>query len=88
MHVGFDELLQDLAHLLSHFIDWLLAKHSNIVLNLIISMLADEFKLRVKAVVELLMQCLKQLLFNSIKDFSIVLSGYLCEVFACLVSNC
>ena len=61
LHVGFDELLQDLAYLLSHFIDRLLAKHSYIVLDLIISVLTDEFKLSVEAVIELLMQCLKQL---------------------------
>ena len=61
MHVGFDELLQDVAHLLSHFIDRLLAKHSDIVLDLVIGVLADELKLCVKAVVELLMQCFKQL---------------------------
>ena len=55
MHVGFDEVLQDLAHLLSHFIDGLLAKHSDIVLDLVIGVLADELKLRIEAVVELLM---------------------------------
>ena len=87
LHVGFDELLQDLAYLLSHFIDGLLAKHGYIVLHLIISVLADEFKLSVKAVIELLMQCLKQLRFDSIKDFSIVLSSYFCEVFACFIYN-
>ena len=87
LHVGFDKLLQDLAYLLSHFIDGLLAKHSYIVLDLIISVLADEFKLRVEAVIELLMQCLKQLLFDSIKDFSIVLSSCFREVFACFIYN-
>ena len=87
LHVGFDKLLQDLAYLLSHFIDRLLAKHSYIVLDLIISVLADEFKLSVEAVIELLMQCLKQLLFDSIKDFSIVLSSCFCEVFACFIYN-
>ena len=61
LHVGFDERLQDLAHLLSHFIDRLLAKQGYIVLDLIISVLADELKLRIEAVVELLMQCFKQL---------------------------
>ena len=50
-----------MAHLLSNFIDWLLAKHGDIVLDLIISVLADELKLRIEAVVELLMQCFKQL---------------------------
>ena len=59
MHVGFDKLLQDLAYLLSHFIDGLLAKHSYIVLDLIISVLADELELSVEAVIELLMQCFK-----------------------------
>ena len=61
MHVGFDEVLQDLAHLLSNFIDRLLAKHGDIVLDLVIGMLANELKLCVKAVVELLMQCFMQL---------------------------
>ena len=61
MHVGLDELLQDVAHLLSHFIDRLLAKQVYIVLDLVIGVLADELKLRIEAVVELLMQCFKQL---------------------------
>ena len=33
------------------------------------------------------MQCLKQLLFDSIKDFSIVLSSCFREVFACFIYN-
>ena len=87
LHVGFDELLQDVAHVFSHFIDGLCAKHGNIVLDLIMSVLADELKLRVKAVIELLMQCLDKLGFHSIKYFSIVLSSRLCEVSACLANH-
>ena len=87
LHVALDEIVQDLAHLLSHFIDWLCVKHVDIMLHLIISVLPDELELRVKAVVELLIECLKQLLLHFFKDFSIVLTASLCEVAGSLAYN-